>query len=85
MAISESLALHTARVIAHHSDRPQASQSAGLALITCREARPSPRDGDSFQDERQVYQDPAESCVILQSNNAGLAEREWRMERVSDN
>ena len=85
MAISESLALHTARVIAHHSDRPQASQSAGLALITRHEARPSPRDGDSFHDERQVYQDPAESCVILQSNNAGVAERKWRMERVSDN
>ena len=49
MAISESLALHTARVIAHHSDRPQASQSAGLALITCREARPSPVTGTVFR------------------------------------
>ena len=61
---------------------PQVSQSAGLTLIRCHEARPSPVTGTVFtmRDKFTRIQPSLASSSSL-SNNAGVVEREngeWR-------
>ena len=79
MVISESLALDTGP--GHHSTlrpRPQVSRGAGLALITCHEAKPAWRGQFSWHGDKftRIQQASFLASYSSQSDNAGVAENE---------